>query len=152
MRITKLCYLPLFIILFAACKPEYKKCSFKTDDVHLQAYNDVLNEIIIHGTYDRYLGKYEDTVFKMYADSYDDSDKIKQVDEDVITAKFPLAEMLFASKSRTEPECERTDERYAYHHQDGEAVGAQKFTRSESRRFHAGDCARRKYQRRDEWP
>lgn len=75
-------------LVFSSCKTEYKKCSLKTNDVYLAAYNDILNEIIVRGTFNRYLGENEERVFKMYREVYENgsecSNKMKKVDDEVI--------------------------------------------------------------------
>ena len=79
----------ILALLFASCKSEFQKCDIKTKDIYLKAYNDILNEIIIRGTYNRYLGKNEERIFKMYDKIYEhgykDSGEIKKIDNEIIT-------------------------------------------------------------------
>ncbi len=44
------------ILLLLACKPQIKYCKFETPDERLNAYNDVLNELIETRFYNFYLG------------------------------------------------------------------------------------------------
>ncbi len=74
----------LFIMItsiISSCRPEYKRCQFQTDDSTLKAYNDILNEIIAKHSYNIYLGKDEEQIFKRYANNIADS---VNIDRDVI--------------------------------------------------------------------
>src|SRR5689334_14261817 len=58
--VREFCSLIIFLCIFS-CKPEYKSCEIKTKDVYLKAYNDILNEIIVQRSYNRYLGPDDDS-------------------------------------------------------------------------------------------
>lgn len=92
-QMTRLLYCILVISMTSSCNPEYKKCEFQTTDDQLQAYNDILNEIITRRSYNRYLGKDEEKIFERYANDMADS---LNIDKDVIK----LHNKLFGDISR----------------------------------------------------
>ena len=71
----------VIVILAASCKPEYKRCSHQTPDERLDAYNDILNEIIVKRTYHRYLGEDEERIYDEYVHHRKDTGEI---DKEVI--------------------------------------------------------------------
>jgi hypothetical protein len=74
----KLGFLLIAAVLLVACEPQYKKCETQVNDIYLEAYNDILNEIIVKGTYNRYLGEEEERIFKLYSESDGDTEGINR--------------------------------------------------------------------------
>jgi hypothetical protein len=75
---TKLIAIAALSLTFLCCKTQYKKCIFHSNDESLQAYNDVLNWIIVEGSYNYYLGSDEETIFKRYSEHPEDSLQIRK--------------------------------------------------------------------------
>ena len=81
------------ILAMSSCRREYRLCNFQTADKYLKAYNDILNEIIVHSTYRYYLGKDEEQIFERTAKTPSDS---ASIEADVIH----LHNNLFADTAR----------------------------------------------------
>src|SRR5262245_20642448 len=73
--------LPVFIIIFISCKPEYKKCNCESKNEELIAYSEIVNEIVDHKSYNYYLGKDEERIFEDYVKNRGDTNRI---DKEVI--------------------------------------------------------------------
>ena len=71
----------LIIFVFSSCKREYKKCHCNSTNDEIKAYSEILNEIVDHRTYNYYLGKDEERIFKDYVAHRDDTSRI---DKEVI--------------------------------------------------------------------
>jgi hypothetical protein len=65
--------LVLFLSGLTSCINEYKYCTCKTKDEQLNAYNDVINELVERRFYNFYLGKDEERIFKAYVEKPEDT-------------------------------------------------------------------------------
>lgn len=79
--------------VFSCTRPQYKKCEVQTNDASLKIYNDILNEILVKGTYQYYLGKDVEQIFTRSTYNEADSANIK---DDVVA----LHNKLFGDTSR----------------------------------------------------
>ena len=53
-------------IFFMSCQLQYKKCDCSSKNEEIEAYSEILNEIVDHRSYNLYLGKDEERIFKDY--------------------------------------------------------------------------------------
>lgn len=72
----------LFIILttitLSSCRYDYKLCDCDSADEKVKIYNNILNELVEHHFYNRYLGKDEEKIFNEYASDNPDTAKISR--------------------------------------------------------------------------
>ncbi|MDE3249436.1 MAG: hypothetical protein KGO82_12295, partial [Bacteroidota bacterium] len=63
--------------ILSSCQKQYRKCEIQTSDRYLNAYNEILNEIIATSTYNYYLGDDEEVIFNMAGKGTYDSAEIE---------------------------------------------------------------------------
>ncbi len=71
-------FIILTIITMNSCRYEYKACECNVTDNQAKMYSDILNELVEHHFYNRYLGNDEEEIFNEYIAETPDSLKIKR--------------------------------------------------------------------------
>jgi len=77
----------MIIFVICSCKREYKKCHCNSTNEEIKAYSEILNEIIDHRSYNYYLRKDEEGIFKDYVAHREDTSRI---DREVIRLQNKL--------------------------------------------------------------
>ena len=68
----------LTTLTLSSCNYEYKLCDCNSADEKVKIYSDILNELVEHHFYNRYLGKDEQKIFNKYASNNPDTAKISR--------------------------------------------------------------------------
>lgn len=68
----------LTILILSSCRYDYKLCDCNTANEQVKIYNHILNELVEHHFYNRYLGKDEKKIFNEYTSDNPDTAKIRR--------------------------------------------------------------------------